>query len=77
MNEITPPSEVAVIALETLQSCLAEPYDALLCIVAVPTADSSVATVGVAVAEGLDATFAARMLAQLAEQYAAQAGVEL
>jgi hypothetical protein len=71
------PSEVAQIALGALQDGLADPFDALVCIIAVPTSEVGTASVGVAIAEGLDRTFAARMLAQLAKQYAEEAGVVL
>ena len=77
MNELPKPSEVAEIALGAIQDALADPFDALLCIVAVPTSEEGTASVGVAIADGLDRVFAARMLAQLAKQYAEEAGVTL
>lgn len=77
MNELPKPSEVAEVALETLQAALSDPFDALVLIVAVPTPEENTATVGVAIAEGLDKVFAARMLDRLAKQYAEEAGVVL
>lgn len=77
MSGIPSPSEVAEVALGALQEALTGPFDALLCIVAVPTSEEGAASVGVAIAEGLDRVFAARMLAQLAKQYAEEAGVTL
>jgi hypothetical protein len=77
MIELPKPSEVAEIALGAIQDALAEPFDALLCIVAVPTSEEGTASVGVAIADGLDRVFAARMLSQLAKQYAEEAGVTL
>jgi hypothetical protein len=77
VNELPSPSEVAEVALETLQSALSDPFDALLLLVAVPTSEDGLTTVGVAIVEGLDKAFTARMLDKLAKQYAEEAGVTL
>ena len=68
-------TEWAETCLETLNDALPEGLDALVCIVA--SADDTTAKVGVAVVPGLDKKFAAKMLTQLAKQYAEEAGVTL
>jgi len=68
-------TEWAETCLETLNEALPEGLDALVCIVA--SADDTTAKLGVALVPGLDRTFAAKMLAQLAKQYAEEAGVAL
>jgi hypothetical protein len=76
-GELPAPSEFASVALEAVQESLPEQFDALLLIVATPTSEEGLASVGVAVAEGLDKVFTAQMLAKLAAQYAEEAEVTL
>jgi hypothetical protein len=47
MNELPKPSEVAEIALGAIQDALAEPFDALLCVVTVPTSEEYAEEAGV------------------------------
>lgn len=68
MRENSLESEWAMSALEAVDSALPAPYNALLCIVG--SADSGTAQIGVAVAPGLDRAFVAKLLTQLAAQYA-------